>query len=149
LERVVHRIDDVDEAVAERQTEREAWRRLVETAERFPSTEILSATVVFGRLVRTLDEALRLRTSPDWSMNVAALIELLNDEWALTGAGLERVLPPPYSKTVDRLLTDQHLDEAMREKIIFSGGPYPKAVHVARSYFQTRRTRVPPRLGQV
>lgn len=86
----------------------ESWKR----AGSYPGDHAMDAEWIFGRLLTSLEVAIRgRRTRGDWQLN--PLIELVSTNWAMTDFGLEHV-PDPYEIPANELADDDELNDWRR-----------------------------------
>jgi hypothetical protein len=92
----------------------EAWKRTGE----YPGDSAMDATWIFERLIRTLEVAIKSRSTGGHDQ-LSPVIELLGSKWAMTDYGLE-YLRHPYVIDRGRLLTDKAVAnwrQHMHEKV--------------------------------
>jgi hypothetical protein len=119
--------------------------RLAEEMKRqavFPGDSVFDATSLLSGLVETLEFAIHLRENPRGDMHqLGAMIERINDEWALTKDGLEHLSKPPYAMQPSQLLDDAHFREHMLDKtwVISRQDEFEDAWDLARRYYERSR----------
>lgn len=110
----------VSVAWQEGETQVDAFAHLAErwqTAGSFPGDSILNPDDALGCLVESLDLAIRRRRAQGGEGQIAPLIEVTSDTWALTDFGLEHVARPDYAiESRDLVAKPDAIREHMNDK---------------------------------
>jgi HAMP domain-containing protein len=113
----------------------------------YPGDSTLDPDQLFGGLVDALETAIRSRTNERGTEALNALIEKVNDRWAITDFGLEHLGQPEYSIKKEDIVSDPAMRrEHMLDKtwVTEHADEFREAFMVAEPFFKPRKRRQLP-----